>query len=46
MLPFATEISQSDQTALKYAAVYPLTTFMRIMVGQVLIVLLYRVPVA
>ena len=46
VLPFATEISQSDQTALKYAAVYPLTTFMRIMVGQVLIVLLYRVPVA
>ena len=46
VLPFATEISQSDQTALKYAAVYPLTTFMRIMVGQVLIVLLYQVPVA
>ena len=42
VLPFATEISQSDQTALKYAAVYPLTTFMRIMVGQVLIVLLFR----
>ena len=46
VLPFATEISQSDQTALKYTAVYPLTTFLRIMVGQVLIVLLYRVPVA
>ena len=46
VLPFATEISQSDQTALKYTAVYPLTTFLRIMVGQVLIVLLYQVPVA
>ena len=45
VLPFATEISQSDQTALKYAAVYPLTTFMRIMVGQVLIVLFYHAPV-
>ena len=45
VLPFATEISQSDQTALKYAAVYPLTTFMRIMVGQVLIVLCYHAPV-
>ena len=44
VLPFATEISQSDQTALKYAAVYPLTTFMRIMVGQVLIVLFYHAP--
>ena len=42
VLPFACEISQSDEAALKYAAVYPLTTFMRIMVGQVLIVLLFR----
>ena len=42
VLPIACEISQSDEAALKYAAVYPLTTFMRIMVGQVLIVLLFR----
>ena len=39
VLPFACEISQSEQTAIKYAAVYPLATFLRIMVGQTLIVL-------
>lgn len=39
VLPFATEISQSEQTAIKYAAVYPLATFLRIMAGQTLIVL-------
>lgn len=42
VLPFACEVSQSDQAALKYAAVYPLTTFLRIMIGQVLIVLFFQ----
>ena len=37
-LAFANEMSNSEIPALTYASVYPLTTFMRIMVAQLLIV--------
>lgn len=37
-LAFANDITGSDVPALTYASVYPLTTFMRIMVAQLLIV--------
>ena len=37
-LDFANEMTNSDIPALTYARVYPLTTFMRIMVAQLLIV--------
>ena len=37
-LAFANEMTNSDIPALTYASVYPLTTFMRIMVAQLLIV--------
>ena len=37
-LAFANDITGSDIPALTYASVYPLTTFMRIMVAQLLIV--------
>ena len=38
-LAFANNMSNSETPALTYASVYPLTTFMRIMVAQLLIVL-------
>ncbi|MFK8269523.1 putative transporter [Capnocytophaga stomatis] len=38
-LAFAHDVTGSDAPAVTYAAVYPLTTFMRIMVAQLLIVL-------
>lgn len=38
-LAFANDMSNSEIPALTYASVYPLTTFMRIMVAQLLIVL-------
>lgn len=41
LLPFSAEVSQSEQTALKYVTVYPLATFLRIMAGQTLIILLW-----
>ncbi|MFK8294672.1 putative transporter [Capnocytophaga canimorsus] len=37
-LAFAHDVTNSDTPALTYASVYPLTTFMRIMVAQLLIV--------
>lgn len=37
-LAFAHEVTNSDTPAVTYASVYPLTTFMRIMVAQLLIV--------
>ncbi|MDO5608530.1 MAG: putative transporter [Capnocytophaga sp.] len=37
-LAFSHEVTNSDTPALTYASVYPLTTFMRIMVAQLLIV--------
>ena len=37
-LAFANDMTGSDVPALTYASVYPLTTFMRIMVAQLLIV--------
>lgn len=40
-LAFAHDITGSDAPAVTYAAVYPLTTFMRIMIGQLLLVLFY-----
>ena len=41
LLPFSAEVSQSEQTALKYVTVYPLATFLRIMVGQLLIIVFW-----
>lgn len=38
-LAFAHDVTGSDAPAVTYAAVYPLTTFMRIMVAQLLIVM-------
>lgn len=38
-LAFAHDVTGSDAPAVTYAAVYPLTTFMRIMIAQLLIVL-------
>lgn len=40
-LAFAHDITGSDAPAVTYAAVYPLTTFMRIMIGQLLLVMFY-----
>lgn len=40
-LAFAHDVTGSDAPAVTYAAVYPLTTFMRIMIGQLLLVLFY-----
>ena len=37
-LAFANDMSNSEIPALTYASVYPLTTFLRIMVAQLLIV--------
>ncbi|MDO4776361.1 MAG: putative transporter [Cardiobacteriaceae bacterium] len=41
LLPFSGDVSQSEQTALKYVTVYPLATFLRIMVGQTLIIVFW-----
>lgn len=41
-LAFAHDITGSDAPAVTYAAVYPLTTFMRIMIGQLLLVLFFQ----
>ncbi|MDO5091536.1 MAG: putative transporter [Cardiobacteriaceae bacterium] len=41
LLPFSAEVSQSEQTALKYVTVYPLATFLRIMIGQTLIIIFW-----
>lgn len=40
-LAFAHDVTGSDAPAVTYAAVYPLTTFMRIMLAQLLLVLFY-----
>lgn len=40
-LAFANDFTNSDDPSLTYASVYPLTTFLRIMVGQLLIVFFY-----
>lgn len=40
-LAFAHDVTGSDAPAVTYAAVYPLTTFMRIMIAQLLLVLFY-----
>ena len=40
-LAFAHDVTGSDAPAVTYAAVYPLTTFMRIMIPQLLLVLFY-----
>lgn len=40
-LAFAHDVTGSDAPAVTYAAVYPLTTFMRIMIGQLLLVMFY-----
>ena len=41
-LAFATNLSGSNAPSVAYATVYPLTTLLRILAAQVLVVLLFR----
>jgi uncharacterized transporter YbjL len=41
-IAFACNIASSDAPTVSYATVYPLTTLLRILAGQILVILLFR----